>query len=81
MPILEDGGVYVELDDQRPKTELNFTKIDKNYFRPCEVNSLIGDSTKAFKDMKWSAKISLEDLVSDMIKHDNELAKKDTKIK
>ena len=31
LPILEDGGVYVELDDQRPKTELAFTKIDKNY--------------------------------------------------
>ena len=31
LPILEDGGVYVELEDQRPKTELNFTKIDKNY--------------------------------------------------
>ncbi len=52
-------------------------KIDKNYFRPCEVNSLIGDSTKAFKKMGWSAKISLEDLVSDMIKHDKELAKKE----
>ena len=52
-------------------------KIDKNYFRPCEVNSLIGDSTKAFKELGWSAKISLEDLVSDMIKHDKELAKKE----
>ncbi len=52
-------------------------KIDKNYFRPCEVNSLVGDSSKALKDLGWSPKISLEDLVSDMIKHDKELAKKE----
>ena len=31
LPILEDGGVYVELDDQRPKQDLEFTAIDKNY--------------------------------------------------
>ena len=31
LPILEDGGVYVELDDQRPKFEVEFTKIDKDY--------------------------------------------------
>ena len=31
LPILEDGGVYVELVDHRPKQDLEFTKIDKNY--------------------------------------------------
>ena len=31
LPILEDGGVYVELDDQRPKFDVAFNKIDKNY--------------------------------------------------
>ena len=31
LPILENGGVYVELDDKRPPHNLNFTKIDKNY--------------------------------------------------
>ncbi len=31
LPILEDGGVYVELVDQRPKQDLEFTKIEKNY--------------------------------------------------
>ena len=56
-------------------------KIDKNYFRPCEVNSLVGDSSKALKDLGWSPKISLEDLVSDMIKHDKELAKEALLIK
>ena len=31
LPILEDGGVYVELDDSRPKSELEFTKVNKDY--------------------------------------------------
>ena len=31
LPILENGGVYVELDDKRPAHNLNFTKVDKNY--------------------------------------------------
>ncbi len=76
------GGIIWEgkgLDEigRRADNKKIVIKIDKNYFRPCEVNSLIGDSTKAFKKMGWSAKISLEDLVSDMIKHDKELAKKE----
>ena len=52
-------------------------KIDKKYFRPCEVNSLIGDYSKANHILGWEPKISLEELVSDMIKHDKELAKKE----
>ena len=56
-------------------------KIDKKYFRPCEVNSLVGDATKANKILGWQPKISLENLVADMINHDLELAKKDNLLK
>ena len=56
-------------------------KIDKKYFRPCEVNSLIGDATKANKVLGWQPKISLENLVADMINHDLALAKKDNLLK
>ena len=45
--------------------------------RPCEVNSLMGDSLKAKQKLGWEPKISLEELVSDMIRNDKELAKKD----
>ena len=31
LPILEDGGVYVDLDDRRPKSELEFTRVNKDY--------------------------------------------------
>ena len=56
-------------------------KIDKKYFRPCEVNSLVGDATKAHKKLGLSPKISLEDLVADMINHDRDLAIKDNLLK
>ena len=56
-------------------------KIDKKYFRPCEVNTLVGDASKANNQLGWKPKTSLEDLVADMIKHDKELAKKDNLLK
>ena len=53
-------------------------KIDKKYFRPCEVNSLMGDSTKASIKLGWEPQTTLEELVSDMIKNDMEIAKKES---
>ena len=77
------GGIYWEgkgLNEIGKRIDNNevVIKIDKNYFRPCEVNSLIGDSSKAFKELGWSPKISLEELVSDMIEHDRQLANKES---
>ena len=37
-------------------------KIDKKYFRPCEVNTLVGDARKANVKLNWQPKISLEEL-------------------
>ena len=48
-------------------------KIDKKYFRPAEVDSLIGDSNKARIKLKWEPKTSIEDLIAEMIKYDTEL--------
>ena len=56
-------------------------RIDKKYFRPCEVNTLVGDARKANKKLNWKPKISLEELVAEMIKHDKDLAVKDNLLK
>ena len=45
-------------------------KIDKNYFRPTEVNSLLGDMTKAKKELNWSTELTIKDLVRNMIDSD-----------
>jgi GDPmannose 4,6-dehydratase len=43
---------------------------DKNYFRPLEVDTLLGDPSKAKKILKWSSKIKIEALIKDMIDHE-----------
>ena len=43
-------------------------EINKRYFRPSEVNSLCGDSTKALQHLKWNPKHTIDSLIEDMIK-------------
>ena len=42
-------------------------KIDPRYYRPTEVQELLGDSSKAKKILNWKPKINLEQLVSEMV--------------
>ena len=44
-----------------------FIECDKNYFRPLDVNSLLGDAKKARKKLNWRPKYKLNDLIKDMI--------------
>ena len=53
-------------------------KVDPRYFRPTEVESLIGDASKAKDKLNWFPKISFEQLVKEMIDEDLKLAKNDT---
>lgn len=52
-------------------------RIDKRYFRPTEVDTLLGDSSFAREQLGWEPKISFEDLVSEMMDSDLSLAKKE----
>ena len=45
-------------------------EIDKKYFRPTEVNSLLGSAIKARRILKWKPKITLQLLIKDMINHE-----------
>ena len=55
--------------------------IDPKYFRPTEVDLLIGDSTKAKEKLGWEPKITLEALVKDMMDSDLKLMQKDRYLK
>lgn len=50
-------------------------EVDPQYFRPTEVDSLLGDPTKAKNILGWTAKRRFEDLVSEMVRADRELIK------
>jgi GDPmannose 4,6-dehydratase len=52
----------------------NHVKVDSKYFRPTEVDALIGDATKIKKELNWSPKVNWQDLVKIMM--DAELSKK-----
>jgi len=56
-------------------------KIDQRYFRPTEVDKLLGDPSKAQKELGWSPKITLEDIISEMILFDQKEAKKELILK
>jgi GDPmannose 4,6-dehydratase len=51
-------------------------EIDKRYFRPTEVDYLIGDARKAEKELNWKAKTKFEDLIAIMVKADLEKVQK-----
>ena len=55
--------------------------IDKRYFRPTEVENLLGDPSKASKKLNWTPKITFEEMVHEMMENDINLAKRDTLIK
>jgi GDPmannose 4,6-dehydratase len=62
------------------KLNLDYNKhveVDSRYFRPTEVDVLLGDSTKARKMLGWKPKVSFEKLIDMMIAADLELAKKE----
>jgi GDPmannose 4,6-dehydratase len=48
-------------------------RVDPRYFRPAEVDLLIGDPTKARDRLGWSHRVNFEDLVSLMVRHDLEI--------
>jgi GDPmannose 4,6-dehydratase len=51
-------------------------KIDKKYYRPAEVETLLGDASKASKNLGWKPKISVEELAKEMVIEDLKIAKK-----
>ena len=50
--------------------------VDSNYFRPTEVELLIGDATKAKEKLGWQPKYTLKEMVKEMVVNDLELFRK-----
>ena len=86
-----EKGVVIDIDEQRMeelglnRDALKFgqtvVKIDPKYFRPTEVDLLIGDATKAKEKLGWVPKYDLKALVEDMVQSDLHLVKKDDYLK
>lgn len=86
-----ERGVIIDIDEEKAtalglnldalKFGQTVVKVDAKYFRPTEVELLIGDATKAKEKLGWIPKYDLQALVSDMIQSDLHLVKKDDYLK
>ena len=65
----------------RADTGETVIKIDSNYFRPTEVDTLLGDASLAKKKLGWEPKISLEELIDEMLQNDIQDAAKEALLK
>ena len=70
---LEEQGVDA-------RTGRTIVKVDPRYFRPTEVDTLLGDATKARSKLQWQPEYSFSNLVDDMVREDLDLARRDATI-
>lgn len=87
----QEKGVIIDIDEER-LSELNIdkslikfgqtvVKVDPAYYRPTEVDLLIGDPTKANTKLGWTPKYDLQMLVTDMVQSDLHLMRKEEYLK
>lgn len=77
---VEEKGYVVACNNPEYQVEIGkeVVCVDPNYFRPTEVELLIGDATKSKEKLGWTPKYDLQALVTDMMQNDIELFKRDT---
>ena len=76
-------GIVAAVTGDRAKVEVGdvIVKVDPRYFRPTEVETLLGDPTKAKEKLGWVPETSFEELVREMIEADYVSARRDSVIK
>ena len=76
---VEEKGYVVSCSNPEYQVAIgtNVVAVDPRYFRPTEVDLLLGDPTKAEKKLGWDREYKLADLVNDMMKSDLKLMTKD----
>src|SRR6266481_1447030 len=62
---------------QLPATGSVIVRVDPRYFRPTEVETLLGDATKAKEKLGWMAEVTFPELVAEMVASDLDIAKRD----
>lgn len=77
---IEWRGRGVEEHGVDARTGRTIVKVDPHYFRPSEVDTLLGDATKARAKLGWRPEHSFSDLVDEMVREDLQLAKRDAMI-
>ena len=76
---VEEVGVVERLDDPEIPLRVGqrIVAVDPRYFRPTEVESLLGDASKARQKLGWTPRISFDELVAEMVREDYAQARRD----
>ncbi len=78
---LNEIGFINKIDYKNKQTnKVVVVRVDKKYFRPSEVENLLGDSSKAKKFLKWKKNYTYKKLIAEMIDNDLNLEKQKNKI-
>jgi len=70
-------GSGAEEKGRSAKTGEILVEVDPRYFRPTEVELLLGDPSKAERELGWKARVTFEELVREMVETDMEIFRKD----
>lgn len=76
---VNERGYWVNCVNGNP--EVPIVEVDPRYFRPTEVETLLGDPTKAKEKMGWSPRTTFSELVVEMVREDLNSAKRDELVK
>jgi GDPmannose 4,6-dehydratase len=78
---MDEVGYLLSSAPQRSEAERAIVKVDPRYFRPTEVETLLGDPTKAKEKLGWVPKITFDELVAEMVREDLKNAERDELVK
>jgi len=74
---VDEKGIVEEPGNSDLKKGQAVVEVDTRYFRPTEVETLLGDPTKAKEKLGWVPKITLEEMVAEMVREDLSIAQRD----
>lgn len=80
---MEEHGIVTSVvgDKARCKAGDVVVRVDPRYFRPTEVETLLGDPTKAREKLGWTPRTSLAELVAEMVQADYTSARRDALVR
>jgi len=81
---IDEVGVAISVDTEKaPEIKEGdvVVKVDSRYFRPAEVETLLGDPTKAQEKLAWQPEITVQELCAEMVANDVAAAKRDSLLK
>jgi GDPmannose 4,6-dehydratase len=78
---INEKGFWANMPSELGDCQKPIVVVDPRYFRPTEVESLLGDASQAKEQLGWEPRIAFEDLVSEMVREDYILAQKNELIK